>query len=554
MQNSHPDILPKMCIFCGKCVTSCPAKAKRVRNDIGKIRELFLSGAEVFASLAPSFPAEFYGCTAGQLIAALKRLGFRDVSETALGADFLSAAIASDLQTASNTQAAQKLFLSSACPAAVLYIKRYAPAFVPYLDDRASPLLSHAALLRSIYGNEISVVFIGPCIAKKREADQLAEIAAAITFDELKRWFEEAGVRPEDIPEPESAAQRFVPRRAAKGAFFPVDGGMLLSLRKYQGFSKTANMVLSGIDTIAETLNRDTAAYGQLESPLFLELLACQGGCVNGPCITRDASAISRRAQLLKYAESADDLLDPKTAGNRIPLTGTLTAVEHPKVLYSNAEISDALAQIGKHARRDELNCSTCGFETCRDFARALLEKRVERTMCATYMRNLAQRKANALIKAIPSGIVIVNRRGLVVDCNHRFARLLGSEMEELYDVDSNLQGLDLHKVAGLGRYFQEVFATDTQESADFEFRDEERIFHLNIFVIEQGEILAGVLEDITKPQIRRDKTVARARKIIDKNVQTVQKIAFLLGENAAEIEAILHSIIESYTAGGKKK
>ena len=553
VRNSHPDILPKMCIYCGKCVTSCPAKAKRVRNDVEKIRRFFQSDKKVFASLAPSFPAEFYGCTPGQLIAALKRLGFHEVSETALGADFLSAAIAEDL-SAAETRAGQKLFLSSACPAVVLYIKRYAPAFVPYLDDRASPLLSHAAFLRARYGKEISVVFVGPCIAKKREADQLTEIAGAITFDELKHWFETAGVKPEDIPEEESRKQSFAPRRAAKGAFFPVDGGMLISLRKHRGFSKTANMVLSGIDTIAETLNRDTAAYGKLETPLFLELLACQGGCVNGPCITRDASAISRRAQLLRYADSADDLLDRETAGNKLPLTGTLTAVEHPKVLYSNAEISGALAQIGKQSRRDELNCSTCGFESCRDFAQALLDKRVEKTMCATYMRNLAQRKANALIKAIPSGIAIVDRNCLVLDCNRKFALLLGSEMAELYDVDSNLQGLDLRKVAGLGRYFKEVFDADTQESVDFEFRDENKIFHLTIFVIEQGEVLAGVLEDITKPQIRRDKTVARARKIIDKNVQTVQKIAFLLGENAAEIEAILHSIIESYTPGGKKK
>ena len=554
VQNGHPDILPKMCIFCGKCVMSCPAKAKRVRHDVEQIQQLFQSGAKVFASLAPSFPAEFYGCTPGQLIGALKRLGFYAVSETAMGADFVSADIASGLQAAAADKETQKLFLSSACPAVVLYIKRYAPAFVPYLNDRASPLLAHAALLQTIYGKDIDTVFIGPCIAKKREADQFKEIAAAITFDELKHWFEEAGIKPEEIPEAESAEQYFVPRRAAKGTFFPVDGGMLISLRKHRGFSQTSNMVVSGIHTIAETLNSDTLAFGQLESPLFLELLACQGGCVNGPCITRDASAINRRAQLLKYAESADDILDPETAGTKVPLTGTLTAVERPKTLYSNAEIRSALAQIGKHNKKDELNCSTCGYETCRAFAHALLEKRVEKTMCATYMRNLAQRKANALIKAIPSGIVIVDKHCKVVDCNRKFAHLLGSEMEELYDVDSNLQGLDLYKVAGLGQYFQEAFAANTQNSVDFEFREEDRIFHLNVFVIEQGEILAGVLEDITKPQIRRDKTVARAKKIIDKNVQTVQKIAFLLGENAAEIEAILHSIIESYTSGGKKK
>jgi PAS domain-containing protein len=531
----------------------CPAKAKRARRDVEAVKDLLRSGKTVFASLAPSFPAEFYGCSAGQLIGALKRLGFHGVSETALGADFVSADVAAGLQAAAGGET-QKLFLSSACPAAVLYIKRYAPAFVPYFNDRASPLLAHAALLRALYGKDTQVVFIGPCIAKKREADQLKEIAAALTFEELKGWFAEAGAAPENMPEAESADRRFEPRRAARGSFFPVDGGMLLSLKTYKGFSKTSNMTLSGLDTIAETLNRDTFVYGRLESPLFLELLACQGGCVNGPCITRDASAINRRAQLLRYAESAGAALDEKTAGIAIPLTGTLTAVELVKRRYSEAEIRSALAVIGKYSPHDELNCSICGYETCRAFARALLGKRAEKTMCATYMRDLAQRKANALIKAMPSGMVIVDKNCKVIECNRKFASLLGSEIEELYDIDPNLRGLSLHKTAGLGAYFQEAFAPGTQEGLDFQFRLEDKIFHLNIFVIEEGEILAGALEDITKPQIRRDKTVERAKKIINKNVQTVQKIAFLLGESAAEIESILLSIIESHAAEGKKQ
>ena len=554
VQDGCPDILPKMCIFCGKCVTHCPSGAKRVRNDVEQIKKVIQSGKKVFVSLAPSFPAEFCDCTSGQLIASLKKLGFYAVSETALGADFVSADIASGLRAASEKKDGQKLFLSSACPAVVLYIKRYAPAFVPYLNDRASPLLAHAALLQKMYGKEIRIVFIGPCIAKKREADQFTEIAAALTFNELKQWFKEEGIRPERIAEDEGANQSFVPRRAAKGSFYPVDGGMLISLRSHTGFSKTSNMVVSGIDTIAEMLNRDTSVYAGLESPLFLELLACQGGCVNGPCITKDASAISRRAKLLKYAESADDILDEETAGIKLNLSGSLTATERPQTEYSKGEIRVALSHIGKYSEKDELNCSICGYKTCRDFAVALLEKRVEKTMCVNYMRNMAQRKANALIKAMPGGIVIVDKECKVVECNRKFARLLGSEIEELFDIDPDLSGLDLYKVAGIGKYFEECFSMNMRESFNYEFKEGDKIFHLNIFVIEKGEILAGILEDITLPQIRRDKTVTRARRIIEKNVKTVQKIAFLLGENAAETESILHSIIESYTAGGKKK
>ncbi|GMO23931.1 MAG: hypothetical protein Pg6A_10980 [Termitinemataceae bacterium] len=577
VQNGHPEVLTKMCIFCGKCVVSCPAKAKRARDDVGRVKNLFGEGLKVFASLAPSFPAEF-NCTPGQLSGAIKRLGFYAVSETALGADFVSEDIVSALQAASGTQAAsaqaaansgaqasasentpeasgQKLFLSSACPAVVLYIKRYAPAFVPYLNDRSSPLLAHASLLQKLYGKKIAVVFIGPCVAKKREADQFKEVAAALTFSELKHWFDEAGIKPEEISEAESREAAFVPRRAAKGAFYPVDGGMLISLRRKQaGFSKTSNMVISGIDTIAQTLSNNNFNNAHLEAPLFLELLACSGGCVNGPCITRDDSAIRRRARLLRYAESADKALDPKTIATKVPLTGMLTAKEMPPPLYPESKIRAVLAGLGKYDSKDELNCSACGYETCRAFAQAILEKRAEKTMCAAYTRALAQKKANALIKAIPSGIVIVDKNSKIIECNRNFARVLGSEMEELYELDPELKGIDLRKVAGLGDYFVEAFQADAQSRFDYDIKYEDKIFHLGVYVIEKGETVCGVLEDITKPQIRRDKTVAWAKKIIEKNVQAVQKIAFLLGENAAETESILHSIIESHTGGGKKK
>jgi iron only hydrogenase large subunit-like protein len=549
-----------MCIFCGKCVTSCPAKAKRTRNDVETVKNLFRKDVQVFASLAPSFPAEFNHCTPGQLAAAIKRLGFYAVSETALGADFVSDDIINALQArasgksdAPGSSGGQKLFLSSACPAVVLYIKRYAPAFVPYLNDRSSPLLTHAAFLQKLYGKKTAVVFIGPCIAKKREADQFKEIAAALTFTELKQWFEQAGINPEEIPVDESREAGFVPRRAAKGAFFPIDGGMIISLqRKNAAFSQNSNMVISGIDNIAQVLSGSAFNNDCLETPLFLELLACSGGCVNGPCITRDDSVIRRRAQLLCYAESAGDAPGAENAG--IPLTGTLTAKEMSTPVYPESKIRSVLADLGKYSATDELNCSTCGYETCLAFAHAMLEKRAEKTMCAAYTRSLAQKKANALIKAIPSGIVIVDKNIKIIECNRNFARLLGSEMEELYEIDPDLEGLDLRKIAGLGDYFEEAFLANAQAGFDYTVRYEDKIFHLGVYVIEKGETLCGVLEDITKPQIRQDKTVDWAQKIIKKNVKAVQQIAFLLGENAAETESILHTIIETHTAGGKKK
>jgi PAS domain-containing protein len=166
----------------------------------------------------------------------------------------------------------------------------------------------------------------------------------------------------------------------------------------------------------------------------------------------------------------------------------------------------------------------------------------------------MAQRKANALIKASPSGILIVDKDLHILEANRNFAHLRGKEIEELYELVPELIELNLTKIIDFSDYFVDAFSAETASSFDYDIRYDNKVLHLNIYVIEKGEVVAGVIDDITVPQIRRDKTVNKARKIIEKNVQAVQKIAFLLGENAAETEAILNSIIESHSQGETEK
>ncbi|MDR2418033.1 MAG: 4Fe-4S binding protein [Treponema sp.] len=570
VENSHAQVIPDACVACGRCVIHCPAFAKRARNDVGRVKRFIIEEKKVFVSLAPSYISEFSEFTPRQLELALKRLGFFAVSETALGADFVSAQIASDMETACE-DSGQKLFISSACPAVVEYIKRYTPELAPYITNRASPLLAHARLLRRLYGN-IAVVFIGPCIAKKREADQWNEIDAALTFKELRDWLKaEAIVDAEGVLERVSDTQnatimgaegalekmsdtqakdepKFLPRRAAKGALYPIDGGMIQSWKNYSNPPAALSMAISGVDAIEKTLSDfDVAA---LTRPLFLELLFCSGGCINGPGASNAASGMARRMRLLEYAEMADNTLDSATLAKRVSLTDTLSATKVAETNHTEAEIQGALRQVGKFSIHDELNCSSCGYDTCRNFARAMLDKRAERTMCVSYMRKLAQKKANGLIRAIPSGVVIVDKELKIVECNENFARLMGKELRNLFEILPGLEGADLRKITRAAHYFTDVLSSNSADEIECDIREGKKILHLTVFVVEKGEIAAGVIDDITLPQVRKDKTVSRAQKIIDKNVAAVQKIAFLLGENAAETEAILNSIIESYSEG----
>jgi PAS domain-containing protein len=182
-----------------------------------------------------------------------------------------------------------------------------------------------------------------------------------------------------------------------------------------------------------------------------------------------------------------------------------------------------------------------------------MLERRAEKTMCVSYMRKLAQKKANGLIKAIPSGVVICGADLRIVECNENFARLMGDEVLTMFEVKPGMEGADLEKITGMSRFFHDVMAVDGPDVVEHEFREGKKIFHVTVFSIEEGESACGVVQDVTEPQIQKDRVIKQARRVINKNLSVVQKIAFLLGENAAETEASLNSIIESFSEAGDR-
>lgn len=543
VEGGHAMVVPDLCVLCGHCVTICPAGAKRVRDDLMRARQLLNLKQRVILSLAPSFAAEFAGVDPARLIAALKKLGFYGVSETALGADLVSAQIADDF--CADLDVPRKLFLSSACPVAVEFVKRYMPEFTPYITDRASPLLAHARFLRERYGEDIGVVFAGPCIAKKREADVWGQIDCAITFRDLKKWLEEANLDFSGGSQRTVIEDEFIPYRAAKGALYPVDGGMIAAIKKYSVDDRIRMMAVTGIDEIERALKG--LKPEELSSPLFMELLACPGGCVNGPQATPGGPTALRRLNLLEYAMRARDSLEE----NRPEMNGTLPVQLPAPVIHSDEEMTVALRQVGKYTIQDELNCGSCGYDTCRSFVAAMLEHHAEKTMCVSYMRKLAQKKANGLIKAMPSGVVICDSNLRIIECNENFAALMGDDVQSMFEVKPGMEGADLEKITTMSRFFHDVMTPDGPDVVEHEIREGKKIFHATVFSIEEGESACGVIQDVTAPQIQKDRVIKQTQRVISKNLAAVQKIAFLLGENAAETEATLNSIIESFSDSG---
>jgi len=460
----------------------------------------------------------------------------------------VSAQIAEDFRSGKEER---KLHLSSACPVAVEYIKLYMSEFTACITDRASPLLAHARYLKKMYGEDTGIVFVGPCIAKKREADVWQAVDCAITFQDLKKWFADAGISPAaEIAPPESGgpppgvATPFIPFKAAKGSLYPIDGGMIASVKKYPGSEGMHMMSVTGLDEIDKALRGLRSE--NLATPLFMELLSCPGGCINGPQASFEEPTALRRMSLLEYAENtADTLSEPRPL-----MEGTLPVTLPVRQRHSDEEIRAALRQVGKFELKDELNCGSCGYDTCRSFTSAMLEDRAEKTMCVSYMRKLAQKKANGLIRAIPSGVVICDSALHIIECNENFARLMGNDILCMFEAKPGMEGADLEKITAMARFFRDVMAVDGPDAVEHELREGTKIFQVTVFSIEKGESACGVIQDVTAPQIRKDRVIRQTRRVINKNLAVVQKIAFLLGENAAETEATLNSIIESFSAG----
>jgi iron only hydrogenase large subunit-like protein len=531
VQDTYTRIVPEVCIQCGNCVQVCPSNAKQVRDDLPHARQLLADGRRVIASLAPSFIAQYPHLRPGQLIAAIRRLGFHAVSETALGAQQVSAAIHAEM-----SQSKKRLMISSACPVVVDLVAKYHPACQPFVSSLLSPLLTHCKMLRAHYGEEIAIVFFGPCIAKKQEAEAHPELLdVALTFEDLDHWFDSAGIDPAALTV--TAADCFEPHAAQEGALYPIDGGMAPGLTGAYDVNHLEFLSFSGMDAVVNVL-RDIPGWDP-EHNLFFELTSCAGSCINGPKARAKSSLARRRYDVVHFARPADQL--PRKVEIDLRRHYEATPVEQPAC--SDLQITEALRTIGKYTPDDELDCGGCGYESCREFGSALIAGNAERMMCATYTRKLAQKKANALLQRMPSAVVIVDEHLRIIECNASFVRLFsGNDVKP-----ADLEGSALGAVIPCPHLFRRVLESG-EDIVGHDIRFLRHILNTSIFAIEPHSVIGGIFRDITEPTIQKEQIIGRAREVIEKNLKTVQQIAYLLGENAADSEIILNSIVSSFS------
>ena len=530
--DDHATINAEGCILCGNCVGVCSHSAKVVRDDLPRVQELLQHDKRVHVSLAPSFVSEFPGIEPAKIFGALKQLGFYRVHETAEGAELVSAEAATLINRNESS-----LLLSTACPVAVEYITHYYPQMTKYLTPIMPPVLAHAKNLKARYGANIRIVFIGPCIAKKRDADNNPDLLhTTLTFEELRSWMASRGIDPEQAPSDDEY------RKPSECAIYPVEGGMNATILKKLNnpLMKNRLLTISGIDSIRDFLNHPE--HLDAKQPLFIELLACPGGCIAGPksSIRNTANA---HLEILDYTGDK-----PVVEMNAMDISCIWKATPIQSQEIPESEIIKYLHLIGKYSKDDELNCGGCGYDSCRQLATALYKGTAEKQMCVSYMRQLAQKKNTALARALPYGLVIANATLKIVECNERFAQLIGGSLLTAYEAGTGLKSADLTRIIPLPKLFYNVLQTG-DEVIRKKVKIDNRIFSISIFNVEPHVLIGALILDVTDKEERRLKLIEKSRTVIQNTTGTVQKIAYMLGQNSAQSELILNSAIEVFAS-----
>ncbi len=373
-------VIQERCIGCGNCVRVCSQGAKRVLDGTRDVASLLESGAKVAAILAPSFAAEFEDLEYEKVVGLLRALGFGYVHEVGFGADLVARRYRMLLNRNRDSH-----YIATTCPALVAYVERYSPELVPRLAPLVSPMIASARVMRQLYGGEVPVVFIGPCIAKKGEAagdDLQGEVAAVLTFLELRQMVAEAGIQPDKVQPSEFDAPWTGP-----GGLFPISRGLLQAAEINEDLMDCEVMATDGRTSFVDAVQ--AVADNTLEVRL-LEVLCCNG-CIMGAGMTSTAPLFRRRTLVGRYVRQhwtpsrMEQWRQDIARFSDLDLSRSFRPFDQRISQPSREEIVAILARMGKLKPEDELNCGACGYDTCVEHAIAIHRRLAETEMCLPY-------------------------------------------------------------------------------------------------------------------------------------------------------------------------
>lgn len=519
-------IIGNECILCGHCFVVCPQDAKQIVDETERVKVLLQGEDPVIVSLAPSFVANYEGVGIQAMREALQKLGFADVEETAIGATIVKKEYERIL-----AEETRDVLISSCCHSVNLLIQKYFPSLLPDLADVLSPMQAHCRDIKRRVPNA-KTVFIGPCVAKKDEADRYRETTdAVLTFDELTRWLHDAGIE---------LRQEMDADEQSRARFFPTTGGILKTMPDSN--PHYAYFAVDGVENCIAAL-RDIES-GKIHR-CFIEMSACVGSCVGGPVMEKfHRSPVQDYLSVANFAGKADFSVE-MPAGDA--LKKPFFAIPRESQQPSESEIQEILHRMGKLKPADELNCGSCGYNTCREKAVAIFQGKAEISMCLPYLKDKAESFSDNIVRNTPNGLIVLNEQLEVQQINRAALKLMNLRYE------SDVLGDGVVRILDPQDFLEVLRSGRNIRDKRVYLAEYDKYVEETILFDREYRLLICLMRDVTEEESMREEkesfsrqTVEIADRVVDKQMRIVQEIASLLGETAAETKIALSKLKES--------
>jgi|WetSurMetagenome_2_1015567.scaffolds.fasta_scaffold09956_6 Na+-translocating ferredoxin:NAD+ oxidoreductase RNF subunit RnfB len=582
-QKDHPSIIPGRCIGCGLCYIACSPSAIEFRDSREDVKELLASDRKTAALVAPSIASEFDDITDyRKFVGMLRLLGFDYVHENSFGVDLIAARYAELFNRSEG-----KYYMTANCPVIVKLIEKYHPELVPNLAPLVSPMVATAMVVKEIHGEDVATVYIGPCIDNKDESYLYRDgklVDSILTFIELRKLFEEFNIQERVVKMSE-----FDPPYGHWGALYPLPAGIIQAAGIKRDIATSGVITAAGQEDVFEGIN-DFDKYIDTIHHHF-NFFFCHG-CLLGPGMGRHSERFRRRALVRLYAEKRVNMLDKKQwqkdidKWSKLDFSRTFTPDDQRIPEPPEEAINEVLKIVGKENPDEELDCGACGYQSCRQFASTVAKGLAVPEMCHTFNlrnkqeyietlrqtnRKLAETKRalkeseelamrekeiaqsasdmmNNMLEKLPTGVVIVDNNLKILHSNHSFINIIGEDARAISEIIPGLVGADIKTLMPFNVYNMFTFVLKEDEpvvSKDIHFEDS--MLNISIFPIKKNRMCGAIMRDLYSPEVQGEEVTNRVSEVIEKNLEMVQKIGFLLGEGASETEQMLNSIIESY-------
>lgn len=522
--DNQATIMKERCIACGQCFVVCPQNARNVVSDLDVIKTM-RKDKKLIASIAPSYLAIYDNPQT--LISSLKALGFSHIEETAIGAENVSQQYAAYMKEHQLDN-----YITSCCPAITTMIEVYYPELLQYLLPIESPMAVHSKILREKYGEDAFITFIGPCIAKKKEAfyyKQMGTLDAVLTFEEVENWIQQENVVVSE--ESNEAANNHL----SVGQSYPIEEGIIVGLQDCINSLGYETLSVSGLEGCKSVFS--SLCKGEINGT-FIEANACIGSCIGGPALpksTKGSSIFVRQLNLTRQKRRDSLSISDNSQSYERPFSSKPIA----KTEISENEIQRVLHSMGKYSKADELNCGACGYNTCIEKARAVFEGMSHPEMCIHFMREKAESLTNTIFEHSPNIIFLLDKDLNIIHLN--------PAAKKIFMTTSTIQGEPIGKLLNEEDFKLVKSTKENIIGKKVSYLKYGLVCIENIIYLEEQNSYLVILHNLTE-QVKRDdelaklkqNTLSAAQNVIDKQMRVAQEIAGLLGETTAETKITL--------------